>query len=289
MISMTGYGAKERLEENYLLQIELKSYNSRYQDIKANISPSLSVYEQELVKILRDRTQRGSFELTVRLKKISSDVELFLDRDLVTSYESIYRELARQCGIEYHPSLQDFTSIEGVVNQVYRHHAEVYREPLFALFEEVLEEFSASRRREGVATREHITHLQRRMEELTGQVASYAAVLEERLTDSLRERITEMLGTKDHDEGRMLQEVALLVVKYSIQEEIIRLRAHFSAFSSIMEETGAVGKKLDFLCQEMNREINTIGSKSSLAEVNHLVVELKDHLENIREQVRNVE
>lgn len=289
MISMTGYGAKERLEESYLLQIELKSYNSRYQDIKSNISPSLSMYEQELIKRLRECTQRGSFELTIRLKKISSDVELHLDRNLVSSYEAIFREIADLSGSAYTPALQDFTSIEGVVNQVYRQHAEVYREPLFTLFEEVLDEFSTSRSREGKATQEHILSLRTRMEELTTQVASYASTLEQRLSESLRTRVTEILGTTDYDESRLLQEVALLVVKYSIQEEIVRLRTHLGAFSAIIQEGGAVGKKLDFLCQEMNREINTIGSKSNLAEVNHLVVELKDQLENIREQVRNVE
>ncbi len=289
MISMTGYGAQERLAEEFLLQIEMKSYNSRYLDIKTNISSSLSMYEQELVKKVKEAVQRGSLELTVRLKKISSDVDLFLDRDLVQKYSEIYRDLATLAGTEYAPSLQDFSSLDGVVSQVYRQDAEIYREPLFTLFEEALEEFTASREREGAATRAHITQMHLRMKELTESVAAFADLLETKLRENLISRVQDMLGSREYDESRLLQEVALLVVKYSIQEEIIRLRTHLEAFSDILDAEGPVGKKLDFLCQEMNREINTIGSKSSVAEVNHLVVELKDQLENIREQVRNVE
>ncbi len=289
MISMTGYGAKERLEESFLLQIEMKSYNSRYLDIKTNISPSLSMYEQELVKLIKDIAQRGSVELTVRLKKISSDAELILDRALVEKYAAVYAQIAEISHTSYEPSLQDFTAVEGVVNQVYKQNAEVYRDPLFSLFDDVLSEFIGSRKREGGATREHIVSLHARMRELTETVASYGDLLEAKLRENLENRVSDLLEGSEYDESRLLQEVAILVVKYSIQEEIIRLRTHLDAFTVILEEAGPIGKKLDFLCQEMNREINTIGSKSSVAEVNHLVVELKDQLENIREQVRNVE
>ncbi len=286
---MTGYGAKELVEESFVLQIELKSYNSRYLDIKTNISPALNAYEQELTKRIRESAQRGSVELSVRMKKISSDVELHLDIEMVRQYESVYRDIAALTGVPYAPSLGDFTSIEGVVTSVYRQDPEVYRDALLNLFEEVLEEFLASRQREGLATSGHITSMHAKMSELTSHVASYARFLEQKLKETLNSRMGDLLGSKEFDENRVLQEIALLVVKYSIEEELIRLRTHLEAFTGIMEEGGAVGKKLDFLCQEMNREINTIGSKSSVAEVNHLVVELKDQLENIREQVRNIE
>ncbi|MDC7246977.1 MAG: DUF1732 domain-containing protein [Sphaerochaetaceae bacterium] len=120
-------------------------------------------------------------------------------------------------------------------------------------------------------------------------IGAYSGTIVSRLKETLLKKIEDVMGSREYDENRYLQEVALLLVKYSIQEELIRLETHLGAFKQMVKESGPVGKRLDFLCQEMNREINTIGSKSMIVEVNHLVVSMKDDLENIREQIRNIE
>ena len=120
-------------------------------------------------------------------------------------------------------------------------------------------------------------------------IKSHANELEQMVKDTLRSRFVEMLGDQNYDENRILQEVAVMLVKYSVHEEIKRLGVHLKEYFSLLERSEPVGKRLDFLCQEMNREINTIGSKSQMVELNIQVVKMKDGLENIREQIRNIE
>ena len=127
------------------------------------------------------------------------------------------------------------------------------------------------------------------LEKGVDQVDSHTLSLEQKLKGNLLDRFDELLGDKGYDEGRFLQEVATLLSKYSVNEEIVRLRTHIASFKDLLESDEPVGKKLDFLSQEMNREINTIGSKSIIVQINQQVVEMKDSLENIREQVRNIE
>ena len=115
------------------------------------------------------------------------------------------------------------------------------------------------------------------------------AGLEKMIRDNLTERLNEMLGDKNYDENRILTEVAVMLNRYTINEEVVRLGAHIAEFNKLLKSSEPVGKRLDFLCQEMNREINTIGSKSQIVEVNFEVVNMKDALENIREQIRNIE
>jgi uncharacterized protein (TIGR00255 family) len=155
--------------------------------------------------------------------------------------------------------------------------------------DKALIDFRSSKEREGEATRQDLLRLGARLAEGLDAVEANAGTLETKLKENLLNRFDELLGNKGYDENRFLQEVAMLLSKYSVNEEIVRLRTHIEAFTELLASTDPVGKRLDFLCQEMNREINTIGSKSILVEINQQVVSMKDNLENIREQVRNIE
>ena len=150
------------------------------------------------------------------------------------------------------------------------------------------EDFDKERTREGLQTHRALSHHRSSVGDSLQVIEKLAGKLEETITISVRQRFESVLGNRI-DEDRVLAEIGTLLVKFSIDEEISRLHGHLAAFDETIESRGPVGKKLDFLCQELNREINTIGSKSTIYEINRTVVEAKDAIEKMREQLRNVE
>ena len=152
-----------------------------------------------------------------------------------------------------------------------------------------MKQFEESKIREGLVTKKDLSSMIDGIEKSLENVKANADGLEEMIKTNLIQRINEMLSDKEYDESRVLTEVAVMLMRYTINEETVRLGAHIAEFRRLLESSEAVGKRMDFLCQEMNREINTIGSKSQMVNINFEVVNMKDCLENIREQVRNIE
>lgn len=289
MVSMTGYGYSERLTEYFHLTVEVKSYNSRYLEINHTMPSSLSRFEQRIDEEIKSVTQRGHVEVNIRLKQLHADLNLHVDRAALQQYQSAFLQISKEMGLSAGPTLSDYVASEGVLVSVRDTDVSRYEKPLFELLDLALTDFKTSKEREGLATRAHLRQLGAQLLAGLETVAGYADALEEKLRENLLSRFDEMLGTRGYDENRFLQEVAILLAKYSVDEEIVRLRTHLNHYDELIDAAQPVGKKLDFLCQEMNREINTIGSKSIMVEVNQQVVSMKDNLENIREQVRNIE
>lgn len=286
---MTGYASKEVSNEQFTLYLELKSYNNRYTEIKHNIPGFLSCFEMEMDRRIKKSVKRGSVELSIRLKQLSNNISLSVDTEAIEEYAEAYETIAKKAQVPFTVGLQDYINSEGIINYIHGSDAEPYEESVFSTLDEVLEQFNRSREKEGRALESHIRSLLDSMSTSLQSIGAYSGTIESRLKETLLKKIEDVMGSREYDENRYLQEVALLLVKYSIQEELIRLETHLGAFKQMVKESGPVGKRLDFLCQEMNREINTIGSKSMIVEVNHLVVSMKDDLENIREQIRNIE
>lgn len=289
MVSMTGYGYSESLTEHFHLTVEVKSYNSRYLEINHTIPNSLSRFEQRIDEQIKSVSQRGHIEVNIRLRQLHTDLNLHVDRAALQQYQNAFMEIAEETGISAKPSLSDYIVSEGVLVSVRDTDISRYEKPLFELLTLALSDFKASKEREGSATKEHLLQLGDQLLVGLQTVMGYADALEERLKENLLVRFEEMLGANGYDENRFLQEVAMLLTKYSVKEELVRLRTHIEHYRELLDNLEPVGKRLDFLCQEMNREINTIGSKSIMVEVNQQVVSMKDNLENIREQVRNIE
>ena len=156
-------------------------------------------------------------------------------------------------------------------------------------FADVLQQVLEDRRREGASTADDISRQIGFLESRVGEIETLAPAMEEQINRSLREKFADLLEGQA-DESRILSEIAVQLVRFDINEEIVRLKTHFGNFRDVSaHDDEPIGKKLDFLCQEINREINTIGSKSTLVEINQYVVEMKDSLEKVREQLRNVE
>jgi len=289
MRSMTGYGYAEQLSEEFLLTVEVKSYNNRYMEINHSLPGSLSRFEQIMDDRIKQHANRGHVELNVRLRQLSSDLNLHVDQGALLQYSQAFSQIQNLTECDSKPTLQDYIAADGVLVSVRNTDPSCYEAPLMELLDKALVEFSDSKGREGTATQENLTQLGNQLHSGLDAIAEYAGTLEIKLKENLISRFDEMLGEKGYDENRFLQEVATLLTKYSVNEELVRLKTHIDVFMDLLKSPDPVGKRLDFLCQEMNREINTIGSKSIIVEINQQVVNMKDSLENIREQVRNIE
>ncbi len=289
MKSMTGYGSAEEQNETFHLSVELKSYNSRYLDINHNIPFYLAPFEIEIDEKLKKVATRGHIEVNIRIKTLASDMEIVVDKLAVKRYAEAFSQIAALSGKALKPELSDFIGSEGVLTSVRQSDSEIYRDTLFSTLGSALVQFAQSKEREGSHTKADLKRMGEIVSDGLSIIASHATELEDLVKTNLRSRFDEMLADQNYEENRILAEVAVMLIKYSVNEEIQRLDVHLKEFFNLLELDEPVGKRLDFLCQEMHREINTIGSKSQMVEMNLQVVRMKDGLENIREQIRNIE
>ncbi len=292
MKSMTAYGYAEYQSDSYLLTMELKSYNNRYLDIGYYAPPVLGAYEAEITELIKKYAQRGHIDLSIKIKNLKSNAGLQLDENLASSYlEAIktVQRLATEKGVELSIRMSDVISQDGVLNSIKTDGIEAYREGLDYCSSQVMKQFEQAKEREGLATCKDLTAMIDSLDKSLEVVKANVSKLDEMIKTNLTNRIHEMLGEQNYDENRILTEVAVMLNRFTINEETVRLTTHIAEFRKLLASNEPVGKKLDFLSQEMNREINTIGSKSQMVEVNLQVVNMKDCLENIREQVRNIE
>ncbi|MCE5255434.1 MAG: YicC family protein [Spirochaetaceae bacterium] len=285
--SMTGFAQKEFESEKMAGSIQLKSYNNRYLDVSITLPPQLSVLEAAIRQFLSERLVRGKVEFSIHLRKFEFPISVKPDTEAAKTVYAALSLIGRECGIEQKPTLELVASMEGVLRSEKEMDTEALWPALQPLVQEIFEEYEAVRSREGEATERNIFGELARLESGLEKVKANLPVIESTIKSQLKARFDEML-VNGYDEQRFLQEVAVQLMHFGINEEVSRLAAHLDAFRAMSRERSPA-KKLDFLCQEMNREVNTIGSKNMLVEVAHTVVEMKDALENIREQLRNVE
>ncbi len=292
MNSMTGYGYSEYSNSDYILTLEIKSYNNRYLDISFSCPSVLSPFEIEVTERIKKAVNRGHLDVSLHLKTIKQDCKINVDTEVASSYIDAaiqVRDICVKKGLSPEVKLSDILEREGVLTQVRMETEDTYKDAVFGCLDSALNSLIASRAREGQATKDNLKNLIDGISKSLNTVESHASELENLIKTNLTARIEEMLGDSEYDKNRILTEVAVMLMRYTINEEVVRLKTHIKEFNKLLESSEAVGKKLDFLCQEMNREINTIGSKSQIVEINLSVVEMKDSLENIREQIRNVE
>ena len=288
MKSMTGYGHSIYKSSDYILEVVIKSYNNRYLDISNTINPLLSSYETYVDDEIKKTVSRGHLDVSLKLKTLSMPSELVLDENLLTQYKNSIERISTLTGAAL-PDAGFYTTLEGVISNTRTVDQDYYKEGVESATREALAMLDENKKREGEGTKKDLEKLGAKFKASLEIILSKKDEMEEYFKKILLEKYEELLGEKGKDDPRFLSEVAALLVKYSINEECSRLKVHLSEYDKLLESNESVGKKLDFLCQEMNREINTTASKSQMVEINLEVVKMKDALEDIREQARNIE
>ncbi|QEN05938.1 YicC family protein [Thiospirochaeta perfilievii] len=288
MRSMTGYGTSEYSDENIRISVDLKAYNNKYLDISLNMPSWLGPLEGRVRDIVKNkRIFRGRIEFNIRIKELVENIKINIDETLVESVVSSLNSVIKKSSLKSEIQLSDILNFEGVIKTDKTRDLEGIWELLSPEIEAVLDQFIFEKEREGILLKEDIFSSLDLITLDLKNITKYIPLVEEKIKNNFREKFTEVLGN-EIDENRILSELGVLLVKYDINEEIVRLKSHIENFKLSSREIPC-GKKLDFICQEMNREINTIGSKSPIIEISKLVVNMKNSLEQIREQARNVE
>ncbi|MDR1247682.1 MAG: YicC family protein [Treponema sp.] len=288
MKSMTGFASQEILEDDLSFSLEIKGYNSRFLDIFVNLPPFLSSLEGEIRSYVGSRFNRGKVEVNIRVRELNADIAVSVNHRAARAYYDSILALAEELGLEEKPGLALVLGMEGVLEIEKKRDDQRCRSIIVPLLEKAADQFEAERVREGKSAQDDILSHVALLETELQAIAAYAPLMEASIKENLKTRFAELLGDRI-DENRVLAETAALLIKYTISEELSRLSAHLKEFRLETGRNPSPGKKLDFLCQEINREINTIGSKTPVLEVSRAVVDMKDALENIREQLRNVE
>jgi len=271
------------------VSVEIKSYNSRFLDLSVNQPYWLSRLENRFREYASKCIQRGKVELSVRIRETTSNLQVAPDPDAARAYMGAIMEIADALGHQAENiPLSLIIAQEGVLKSERVLDIETYWMKIEPVLAAAFIDFDKARCTEGEALSVDIHEMIKRIEKTADIVSAWIPEMERIFKDNIRARFTELLGN-NIDEQRVMQETAALLVKYTINEEIVRLRAHLVSLSKELAENPAPGRKADFICQEINREVNTIGSKNQIFEVGQAVIDAKDALENIREQMRNIE
>jgi uncharacterized protein (TIGR00255 family) len=288
MKSMTAYGWAEQRGEDIWTAVEIRGCNNRFLEIQINLPSHLSALEIPVRKILARRCRRGTVEVSIRSREQNAPISVSVNRKAARAYYEAASGIARELEMNDKPDLASVLGAEGVLEVERDRDVEKAMTRLEPILEEALNAFDAENNREGEHTLADILSHLAVLEQSLEKVASFREVMDTKFKETVRARFEELLGN-GVDENRVLAETAALLVKYTISEELSRMDAHLKEFRLEVSRNESPGKKLDFLCQEINREINTIGSKAQDVELSMVVVNMKDALENIREQLRNVE
>lgn len=290
MQSMTGFGHAERVTERFQLVVDLRTVNGRYFDLKARIPRELISVENTIKSVIQQRLPRGRVDLFLELRPTGSGVAA-VNVAVVEQYLNAVNQL-RSMGIDGSPTVSEILALPGVLSA--NPGAEVdeaTRELVLEAVREATDRVWDSRRAEGLVLAADLrTHLQV-LSAKTGEIAEGAATVRGHYQKKFEQVIDAWNLRELADESRLVQEIALYVERSDITEEVTRLRSHLAKFEALLVAAGdsAVGRDLDFLCQEMNREVNTILAKSVLVEVTEAAVEAKATIERVREQAQNVE
>ena len=291
--SMTGYGRGEAAGTLLALSVECKSVNHRHLDVALKLPRAIGTLEPDVRRMIQTTVARGRVDLSVTLSPVASATlgSLSFDMSLAREYAEMARKLADELKLEGGPSLGWVLAQPGVISREAEPSLSV--DEAWPLLEQALSralgDLGARREAEGAALCQELLHLHAEVSTHVGVIALMAPAAAERRAARLRARIQGMLGESTVDESRVLTEVAVWAEKTDISEELARLRTHLDQVVHPLRTGGSVGRTLDFLAQEMNREVNTIGSKADDLEISQAVIAAKGILEKLREQAQNIE
>ena len=291
MKSMTGFG-RSKLEVNsreYI--VEIKSVNHKYSDISIKLPRNIMCFEEKIKKIVSNNISRGKVDVFITFNNYSDEgKDVVINKELAKNYINQLRELATESGLDDKIRVTEITKMPDVLQlKIEDDESDAIWQELEQCVIQAVDNFVSMREIEGERIKQDLLLRINNVEGLVNSIFSNTTGLIEEYVVKLRERIKEILATDVVDEARLAQEIVIYADKCSIEEELTRLRSHISQFKNLLETKEPVGKKIDFLIQEMNRETNTIASKSVKLEITNLAIEVKTVMEDIREQIQNIE
>lgn len=289
MISMTGFGRSEASIDIGDIVVEIKSENHRFLDISVQLSSSLNYLESEFTDLIRKKAIRGKIRVTIttewtRKKNPSIDVDT-----AKKSFEAL-KELKKSLNLAQDIELQHILTFKDIFTVEDKNAlTKAQQRHIVESVKTALDNLNKMRLSEGIKLEKDLIKRVGKLEKLAAKVEAKREDFTKDMSAKLNDRIAKLLDNVEVDENRLIQEVAFLADRSDITEELVRLNAHIHKFRETMGKKGPVGRELDFLLQEMNREATTLSAKSKEAKISHHVVELKSELEKIREQIQNIE
>ena len=291
MKSMTGYGrAKLNINQREYV-VEIKSVNHKYSDISIKSPKNISYLEDKIKKEILEKVSRGKIDVFVNFYDYNIEKKnIQINKELATAYINELKSLAEETNINLDIQSADICKLPDVFQIKASEEGEKeIEEELSTVLKDAINGLDNMRVAEGEKIKEDLKARLNKIEDMVLEILGYSTGLIEEYVVKLKERINKFNIADVVDDTRIAQETVIYSDKCSIDEELTRLKSHIDQFNSLLEANFPVGKKIDFLIQEMNRETNTIGSKSVKLEITNLVIEIKTELENIREQIQNIE
>lgn len=289
--SMTAYGSAESLKDNLECIVEIRSGNHRYREIVLRLPQQLQPFEEKVRSIVSSTVKRGRVEISIQIKDNGNKgLKLELNRPLVKAYIQVFKELNEELECRQAIDISLFSQLKDII---IAKQDSIDLETVWPDLEDVINKallsMESMRINEGRALEKDFLKRLDRITRYINEIRSRPKVIIESYRDKLRQRIKELIKPIEINEDKIIQEVALIADRSDITEELIRVESHLEQFRNFINQDDVMGRRLDFLLQEMNREVNTIGSKAADSLVSRLVVEIKAELEKLREQIQNVE
>lgn len=289
--SMTGYGRAQKILNGRDITVEIRSVNHRYYEYTSRIPRTYSYIDEKLKALLKTGISRGKVDVAVTINNIEGkDSEIAVNKNIAEGYVSALRGIADELGLKDDLTLSNLIKLPDIFNiQKTPDDEEMVWNDVYEVTNEALEKFIDMRGVEGKLLGENIIEKADYILEMVEKVEELSPQTVENYRNRLYKKLSEVLEDKNIDDQRILTEAAVFSEKIAVDEETVRLRSHISQLKTILESDEAVGRKLDFVVQEINREVNTIGSKAQDLNVTKIVVEMKSEIEKIREQIQNIE
>lgn len=292
MLSMTGYSFVEEVYDDFQLSIEVKSLNNRFLDINLKLPYVLNSFDVKIRNIIKKYAKRGKIDVTLNFKELVHNFEikpdLLLAKKYYKSFDGIKKYLEKE-GLKDNVRLFNILNAEGVIVIDEKKNLDHIWEKTEILAHKAGKLFIESKEIEGENTKKDLVKIVSYLEDHIKEIEKYSDISVKKYEEKLKNKVIELLQDKKIEEERILQEVAIMATKIDINEELSRLLSHMNLIKNTLKEDSSIGRKLDFISQEINREINTIGSKSLHIDISNITINMKTELEKLKEQIRNIE
>jgi len=293
LLSMTGFGDARTQTERSSIAIEVRSVNNRYLKISSRLPDAYAAFESEIEKVIRGKITRGTVNVTLRIKRLHGGQEFRLDHDVLSNYWRQMNELASSMHLAMPSHLGDLLQLPGIVSEAESESRDISQDwpAINEALVESLKNLCAFRETEGEAMQRDLQAnaavIAKQLDQVAAQAPQVVADYRNKLLDRVREMLDAAGGAVE--DSHLLREVSIFADRCDINEEITRLRSHLEQFEAFLQPQKSQGRKLEFLSQEIFREVNTIGSKANDVTIAHAVVEMKAAVEKLREVLQNVE